>query len=303
MDTLGPAHPACAVGVIGAGRVGAVLAAALRDAGHEIVAAAGESDASRNRIAALLPGVPVRQADRRGPRLRPAPADRPRRHARQRRHHAQRQRRHPRGPVRRAHLRPARPRRPRAGRRGRRPDRRDAPRDDVHRHRRRPAPAVRLRLRRHRRPGRARAHHRPRRRPRRPPDVGPRGAAHALPRGPRPRRQPPGHPGDRGDGDALRRRRRQPRRHPPAAADRRPRQRPRAAATPRSPVRSSAATSRPCARTWPRSSASAPQTMASYLALGRATLDRVVTDGRVLPIRAAEDAPGVRPRPRQRPPR
>ena len=32
--------------------------------------------------------------------------------------------------------------------------------------------------------------------------------------------------------------------------------------------------------------ASAPQTMASYLALGRATLDRVVTDGRVLPIRA-----------------
>ncbi len=31
----------------------------------------------------------------------------------------------------------------------------------------------------------------------------------------------------------------------------------------------------------------APQTLASYLALGRATLDRVVTDGRVLPIRAA----------------
>jgi len=47
------------VGVVGAGRVGAVLAAALRRAGHEIVAAAGESDASRSRIAALLPGVPV----------------------------------------------------------------------------------------------------------------------------------------------------------------------------------------------------------------------------------------------------
>ena len=45
--------------MIGAGRVGAVLAAALRDAGYEIVAAAGESDASRNRIAGLLPGVPV----------------------------------------------------------------------------------------------------------------------------------------------------------------------------------------------------------------------------------------------------
>ena len=47
------------IGVIGAGRVGAVLATALRSAGHEIVAAAGESDASRGRIAALLPGVPT----------------------------------------------------------------------------------------------------------------------------------------------------------------------------------------------------------------------------------------------------
>jgi predicted short-subunit dehydrogenase-like oxidoreductase (DUF2520 family) len=47
------------VGVVGAGRVGAVLAAALRAAGHEIVAAAGESDASRTRIADLLPGVPT----------------------------------------------------------------------------------------------------------------------------------------------------------------------------------------------------------------------------------------------------
>jgi predicted short-subunit dehydrogenase-like oxidoreductase (DUF2520 family) len=47
------------VGVVGAGRVGAVLAAALRSAGHEIAAVAGESDASRARIAALLPGIPV----------------------------------------------------------------------------------------------------------------------------------------------------------------------------------------------------------------------------------------------------
>jgi predicted short-subunit dehydrogenase-like oxidoreductase (DUF2520 family) len=46
------------VGVVGAGRVGAALAAAFRAAGHDIVAAAGESDASRNRIATLLPGVP-----------------------------------------------------------------------------------------------------------------------------------------------------------------------------------------------------------------------------------------------------
>ncbi len=47
------------VGAIGAGRVGATLSAALGRAGHEIVAVAGESDASRRRSAALLPGVPV----------------------------------------------------------------------------------------------------------------------------------------------------------------------------------------------------------------------------------------------------
>ena len=49
------------VGVVGAGRVGAVLGAALRAAGHDVVAAAGESDASRRRIAELLPGVPRRK--------------------------------------------------------------------------------------------------------------------------------------------------------------------------------------------------------------------------------------------------
>jgi predicted short-subunit dehydrogenase-like oxidoreductase (DUF2520 family) len=47
------------VGVVGAGRVGAVLAAALRAAGHEVVAVAGESPASRTRIETLLPGVRV----------------------------------------------------------------------------------------------------------------------------------------------------------------------------------------------------------------------------------------------------
>jgi predicted short-subunit dehydrogenase-like oxidoreductase (DUF2520 family) len=47
------------VGAVGAGRVGATLSAALRAAGHEVVAVAGESDASRQRIAALLPGVPT----------------------------------------------------------------------------------------------------------------------------------------------------------------------------------------------------------------------------------------------------
>jgi predicted short-subunit dehydrogenase-like oxidoreductase (DUF2520 family) len=47
------------VGVVGAGRVGAVLAAALQAAGHEISAVAGESDASRTRIETLLPGTHV----------------------------------------------------------------------------------------------------------------------------------------------------------------------------------------------------------------------------------------------------
>ncbi|HSS67979.1 MAG TPA: DUF2520 domain-containing protein [Nocardioidaceae bacterium] len=47
------------IGVIGAGRVGAVLAAALRTAGHTIAAVAGESDASRTRIETLLPGVRI----------------------------------------------------------------------------------------------------------------------------------------------------------------------------------------------------------------------------------------------------
>lgn len=47
------------IGVIGAGRVGAVLASALGSVGHEIVSVAGESDASRRRIDLLLPGVTV----------------------------------------------------------------------------------------------------------------------------------------------------------------------------------------------------------------------------------------------------
>jgi predicted short-subunit dehydrogenase-like oxidoreductase (DUF2520 family) len=47
------------LGVVGAGRVGAVLAAALRRGGHEIVSVAGESDASLRRASELLAGVPV----------------------------------------------------------------------------------------------------------------------------------------------------------------------------------------------------------------------------------------------------
>ncbi len=54
-------HPArLRVGVVGAGRVGAVLGAALARAGHEVVAVSAVSDASRDRAERLLPGVPVR---------------------------------------------------------------------------------------------------------------------------------------------------------------------------------------------------------------------------------------------------
>jgi predicted short-subunit dehydrogenase-like oxidoreductase (DUF2520 family) len=47
------------VGVVGAGRVGVVLAAALAQAGHRVVAVSAVSDAARRRVAELLPGVPV----------------------------------------------------------------------------------------------------------------------------------------------------------------------------------------------------------------------------------------------------
>lgn len=48
-----------AVGVVGAGRVGSVLGAALQQAGHRVVAVSAVSDASLRRAVDLLPGVPV----------------------------------------------------------------------------------------------------------------------------------------------------------------------------------------------------------------------------------------------------
>jgi predicted short-subunit dehydrogenase-like oxidoreductase (DUF2520 family) len=55
-------HPArLRVGVIGAGRVGTVLAAALARAGHRVAAVSAVSEASVERAGRLLPGVPVRQ--------------------------------------------------------------------------------------------------------------------------------------------------------------------------------------------------------------------------------------------------
>jgi predicted short-subunit dehydrogenase-like oxidoreductase (DUF2520 family) len=47
------------VGVVGAGKVGAVLGAALRAAGHAVVGVSAVSEASRERAEILLPGVPV----------------------------------------------------------------------------------------------------------------------------------------------------------------------------------------------------------------------------------------------------
>jgi predicted short-subunit dehydrogenase-like oxidoreductase (DUF2520 family) len=47
------------VGIVGTGRVGAVLGAALHRAGHRLVAVSGVSEQSRERAAALLPGIPV----------------------------------------------------------------------------------------------------------------------------------------------------------------------------------------------------------------------------------------------------
>ena len=51
--------PRLRVGIIGAGRVGAVLGAALARAGHQVTGVTAVSDLSRLRAEALLPGVPV----------------------------------------------------------------------------------------------------------------------------------------------------------------------------------------------------------------------------------------------------
>src|SRR5690625_6600433 len=51
------------VGIVGAGRLGAVLGSALRAAGHAVVAVSGTSEASKDRAEALLPHVPVLPVD------------------------------------------------------------------------------------------------------------------------------------------------------------------------------------------------------------------------------------------------
>ena len=57
-DVVSP-PPRLRVGIIGTGRAGAVIGAALRRAGHEVVACAARGDISRVRAEALLPGVPI----------------------------------------------------------------------------------------------------------------------------------------------------------------------------------------------------------------------------------------------------
>lgn len=54
--------PRLTIGVIGSGRVGPVLAAALRRVGHRVIGATVRGDVSRVRVEALLPQVPERTA-------------------------------------------------------------------------------------------------------------------------------------------------------------------------------------------------------------------------------------------------
>jgi predicted short-subunit dehydrogenase-like oxidoreductase (DUF2520 family) len=62
LRTGGTAYP-LVVGVVGAGRVGAVLGAALQAAGHRVVAAAAVSAASLDRAVRLLPQAAILPAD------------------------------------------------------------------------------------------------------------------------------------------------------------------------------------------------------------------------------------------------
>lgn len=53
-----PSLPPIRIGVIGMGRVGPVVAAALRSGGHDVVAVSARTEASAERASLLLPGVP-----------------------------------------------------------------------------------------------------------------------------------------------------------------------------------------------------------------------------------------------------
>lgn len=57
-----PTAPSLRVGVIGAGRIGPVLASALRASGHQLTGITARSEQSRERVAAMLPGVKIAEA-------------------------------------------------------------------------------------------------------------------------------------------------------------------------------------------------------------------------------------------------
>ena len=59
----GAAASRLGVGVIGAGRVGPVLARALAGAGHAVIGISAIGEASRERAEAMLPGVPILATD------------------------------------------------------------------------------------------------------------------------------------------------------------------------------------------------------------------------------------------------
>ncbi|RAF04439.1 DUF2520 domain-containing protein, partial [Burkholderia multivorans] len=59
-----PDAPRLGIGIIGAGRVGAVIGAAWRAAGHAIIGVSATSATSLERAEEMLPGVPVLPPDR-----------------------------------------------------------------------------------------------------------------------------------------------------------------------------------------------------------------------------------------------
>ena len=131
------------------GRVGAVLGSALRAAGHPVVAVSAISEASRERAATLLPGVPGAGHPRGGPPLRAGAPHGARRRAGGPGARAGGRRRVAGGPDRRAHVGAVRRGRAGTGARGRGHPAGAAPGDDVHGHVAGPGAAGRLLVRGH----------------------------------------------------------------------------------------------------------------------------------------------------------